>query len=284
MSMMSYLVLRMIHLRLCQIKNNNDLCFGGVNIILMGDLLQLKPIYGGCIFEQPINLKHEPNLWQLFTMHVLWRNQRQINDPHYGDLCSRIRLGQQTSDDLNVLNNRHIYFKNNPKEFENAIRLSARKKTVEKHNLKCFEKTKQNKTVYKITAVDTYANGSDAGKKAQKKYIYAEENKTGGIIDQIDLTVGCRVMLRRNQDVQIGLVNGAMGTVTAFEWPMLNRNQLESGDLPSSVLIKFDDPSIAEKYDDKVGDSVRVKPITVTFDGKRFVYFCISNFKKILTD
>lgn len=61
---------------------------------------------------------------------------------------------------------------------------------------------------------------------------------------------------------------------------MLNRNHLESGDLPSSVLIKFGDPSIAEKYDDKVGDSVRVKPIAVTFDEKRFVYFCISNLKK----
>lgn len=33
--------------------------------------------------------------------------------------------------------------------------------------------------------------------KKIKKHIYAEENKTGGIIDQIDLTVGCRVMLRR---------------------------------------------------------------------------------------
>ena len=56
MSMISYAVFRNIHLRLQQFKNNQDECFGGCNIILMGDLMQLKPIYGSCIFQQPKKL------------------------------------------------------------------------------------------------------------------------------------------------------------------------------------------------------------------------------------
>ena len=38
-----------------------------------------------------------------------------LRNPQYGDLWSRVRLGQQTADDKNEVNNRHIYFKNNPK-------------------------------------------------------------------------------------------------------------------------------------------------------------------------
>jgi len=75
-------------------------------------------------------------------------------------------------------------------------------------------------------------------------------------------------MLRRNKDISLGLVNGAMGTITGIQWPMLNQSQLNSGDLPDCVLIKFDDKEIAEKYHDKIGDSVIIKPITVNFDGK----------------
>lgn len=104
-----------------------------------------------------------------------------------------------------------------------------------------------------------------------KKHLYAKEEKTGGIIESLKLTEGCRVMLRRNQDVPIGLVNGAIGTVTGFEWSLFSRDQLNEGDLPSAVLVKFDDPNIAINYHDKAGESIRIKPINVTFQG-RLIY------------
>ena len=75
-------------------------------------------------------------------------------------------------------------------------------------------------------------------------------------------------MLRRNKDIQVGLVNGAMGTVTGFQWPLLSKDQAKLGDIPDAVLIKFDDPDIANKYYDKEGDSVIIRPLSVNFDGK----------------
>jgi len=44
-SMVSYEILRAVHLRLQEFKNNNEL-FGGVNILLFGDIMQLPPVKG----------------------------------------------------------------------------------------------------------------------------------------------------------------------------------------------------------------------------------------------
>ena len=43
-------MLKYIHLHLQEIKYNN-LLFGGVNIITVGDLHQLKPVMGQFVFE-----------------------------------------------------------------------------------------------------------------------------------------------------------------------------------------------------------------------------------------
>ena len=46
---------KFIHLRLQEIKSNN-LPFGGVNVITVGDLYQLKPVMGQFIFEDYRNI------------------------------------------------------------------------------------------------------------------------------------------------------------------------------------------------------------------------------------
>jgi hypothetical protein len=47
----------------------------------------------------------------------------------------------------------------------------------------------------------------------------------------------------------------------------LQRDQKNDGDLPEAILIKFDDDSLAQSYTDKLGDSIRIKPYSSTFDG-----------------
>jgi ATP-dependent DNA helicase PIF1 len=85
----------------------------------------------------------------------------------------------------------------------------------------------------------------------------------------IELGIGCRVMLRRNINVSIGLVNGSLGTVTGFKWSALRREPLSEGELPEQVLVEFDDPEIAAKYPNAVGKSIPISPITVSFQGKK---------------
>ncbi|CAH2107698.1 unnamed protein product [Euphydryas editha] len=62
-SMVSYENLRIIHLRLQEYKNNDKL-FGGVNILVFGDIFQLPPVKGHWCFVQPPWFSAEVNLWR----------------------------------------------------------------------------------------------------------------------------------------------------------------------------------------------------------------------------
>ena len=58
-SMVSAFMLEQIHLRLQFIKDN-ELPFGGMNVILVGDFFQLRPVRGKFAFTHEI-------IWPLFT-------------------------------------------------------------------------------------------------------------------------------------------------------------------------------------------------------------------------
>ena len=60
---------------------------------------------------------------------------------------------------------------------------------------------------------------------------YAKVTRTAGLEKTLNLCTGAKVMLKRNNNVEIGLVNGAVGTVVSFEEEKNYNNQ--------QVLVKF---------------------------------------------
>ena len=73
-------------------------------------------------------------------------------------------------------------------------------------------------------------------------------------------------MLRKNINVNHGLVNGAIGIIRKIEWPALRRDQLQPGELPQSVFVEFDDRSIRGNT---AGIGVKIEPTTVEYDALR---------------
>lgn len=61
-------------------------------------------------------------------------------------------------------------------------------------------------------------------------------NKTGGLQKELEIFNGARVMLRSNINIEQGLVNGAMGTITEIVWPLFCRDQMYDTDIPSVVI------------------------------------------------
>ena len=116
-SMVSNYMLKFIHLRLQEIKSNN-LMFGGINIIAIGDLYQLKPVMGQFVFED-YKSNYGPlasNLWtENFKIYELTQIMRQKDDKTFAELLNRLRTGHQTQEDIKLLKNTKItnkYLKN----------------------------------------------------------------------------------------------------------------------------------------------------------------------------
>ena len=74
-----------IHLRLNEIFQNESIYgFGGISVVLVGDLMQLAPVKAKYIFEAPKNSHFKPfhdvnPLWSMFQPMILQENHRQGN-------------------------------------------------------------------------------------------------------------------------------------------------------------------------------------------------------------
>ena len=79
-SMVSCHNFNFVRKRLCEIKItacDPTILFGGLSLIVFGDLFQLKPVHGSYIFD---TRKPESYLWQRFDVNFLTTNHRQAED------------------------------------------------------------------------------------------------------------------------------------------------------------------------------------------------------------
>lgn len=218
-----------IHERLCEIKQNNKE-FGGVAVILFGDLLQLKPIQGAYIFQEPKCAKYREvrkvfDLWQMFKCVDLKVNHRQGDDRVYAELLNRLRFkskGEDLSeDDLALLNSRVKL----PQDPENATKIFGKNVPVNQENEKRLNQI--NSRLHTITATHL--------KDRQVKINSDGSIENTGFLDKLQLKKGARVMLIHNVNTCDGLVNGAQGTVQDI---LIREGKVRF------VLVKFDNEKI----------------------------------------
>ncbi|KAG8173514.1 hypothetical protein JTE90_022464 [Oedothorax gibbosus] len=154
---------------------------------------------------------------------------RQKDDKMFVELLSRIRLGIVTNKDFKILSEKKIIFKGEsrsdkleelchymqqlPKE---TICLLPTKAQTEDINRKMLELSPE--TVVKLIAKDDIEGDKYLKNRALKKLkAYEEDNsRTAGLDKKIEVKKGAKIMLRRNIDVTLGLVNGAIGTIINF--------------------------------------------------------------------
>ncbi|CAK1580723.1 unnamed protein product [Parnassius mnemosyne] len=266
-SMVSYENLRIIHLRLQEYKNNEKL-FGGVNILVFGDIFQLPPVKGNWCFVQPSWFSVEVNLWHQFSFCELTINMRQRNDSEFIDLLNSLRVGELTTAQLELLcERRHVPING---EFADgvAVRIFPTVRQVDDYNDKITKENAKLHRTYLINAVDESREVATYGRKPPENVIPKDVNNCGGLLPSIRISVESRVMLRRNISVSEGLVNGAMGIIKKIKWPALRRDQLEDGELPEAVYVKFDDETIGRRLKDSNG-CVPIPPSSTTFQAVR---------------
>ena len=259
-SMISNQMLMAINMRMNEVLGSTDpVPFGGMPVIVFGDLFQLEPVSGSQPFV-PLtsNVAKKmfggfpcaPNIWEGFEFRQLNTNHRQKGDDNikWRTTLDHIRFGTLSSSDVDYLNERMIdtsgcklkgeYLECYVAKFlecEHAglgpVCLLPENKMVEEFNAAVMQKKGEIPT--KIIALDKLQCPKDKEILVRKLLSNLESNETGGLESCLNLAINTRVMLRVNDKRTPGLVNGARGTVQEIVMD-------SSGKLVTKVLVKFD--------------------------------------------
>ena len=180
-------------------NRNNNKPFGGVQIILFGDVMQIDPIVGA---DDEVMQKFYPGPFFFnsnsfskddFKQFELTKIFRQ-SDKTFVDLLNKIRMNKVDNNDLDLLNKRLIEFENTPKE---TIILAPTNRKVDDIN---------NTNLYRLKTPTHNYNAIIKGTWKDKEHPVKKE---------IILKVGSQVMITKNDvDEPKRWVNGTLGVVS----------------------------------------------------------------------
>ncbi|XP_020262994.1 ATP-dependent DNA helicase PIF1-like [Asparagus officinalis] len=181
-----------------------DLPWGGVQLIVSGDFFQLPPVNAPNPSKE---FAFEAECWtNSFHLQVeLTRIFRQ-SDSALIDVLQGIRRGQKGNCLCHILEHHCSKplssYNDDADDDDRTTRLFPRNEDVKKLN---------NERLKNLDAVIFHYTAVDRGKEPWKAQL-----KQGIAPEELEICTGARVMLIKNTDVGMGLVNGATGTVEGF--------------------------------------------------------------------
>lgn len=206
--------------------------FGGISIIIVGDIAQLPPVGDKPLFHSmPKTDKQVQGLLmyhEFKTVVSLTVNQRvkgnDAEQTNFRELLARARNGDSTESDWEMLLSRTPNKVHNIDDFEkSSVRLCYHKRKVAEFNLAKLKSL--NKPIAVIKA--RHSRGAHA----------ISSDHMGGLEPVVYLAKGAKVMLTMNLWTDVGLCNGALGNVINF----IYAEGQQPPCLPICVLVQFDD-------------------------------------------
>ncbi|KAG9062867.1 hypothetical protein KI688_005174 [Linnemannia hyalina] len=187
--------------------------FGGLPIVLLGDLKQLRPVVKG--------LSNDPRQWitfaceySLFVELILDQNCRQRGDPEFYKFLDIIRSGPTSRQDIDLVRSsfsRRDLHKFLEVHMRSLTILTARTKTANDHNDEAMDNPLDANTRVVFIAEDSRGNTSDAA-----SWILAIEGDTG-LQTELTLWIGALVIVTSNLAPNAGVMNGSIEVVMEIE-------------------------------------------------------------------
>ena len=242
-----------IHMRLNEIKgfaSIDYIPFGGICVILAGDLTQLCPFEGRYIFEKPLHgdgfkllYSLDRGLWGEFDFYFLTKNHRQGSSGEYAEILKRISMNAVTDKDMAILQTR--WRNKTDKDLPtDALRLMLTNEKVNHWNAERLNMIPGDlvRRSVKMTCRNTRSS-------------QIRTNNDGTVCGtqipaELCLKKNCRVIMTANVDTSDLLVNGAFGEVVDFELKTNENNE----QYLHTVLVRFDRPNCGEKMREKRPD------------------------------
>ena len=207
------------------VRQKPELPFGGIQLVLSGDMLQLPPVRDKWIFTS--------QLWDMFgfeyyILEKCWR----FDSMEWTQLLKRARTGELTDSDIETLQGRtnleapsgviDLYPDNKSVKITNDTELS--KNTSETRMFMSLDYM----ALKKSPSVPIQIFG-----ESRRELLQKELDDLFPVEHVLMLKENCRVMLRVNLSTELGLVNGSCGIVTGF-----------TVGTPSKPIVKFDNEII----------------------------------------
>ena len=254
-SMVGNRTLNFINIRLQQLMGTKEV-FGGLSVIAVGDLYQLKPV-GDYLISLDLKAGASSlgqNLWkELFTMYELVDIMRQKDDLAFAQLLNRLRLNEMTEEDKQKLQTCVVdnEIDDYPKD---ALHLFAENFYVDQHNDTILSQLPGEKFI--IPCHDIVVSSNIPAKRQQSLIdgLPKDYGKTGQLKKSLTVVVVMIVVHTANVDVEDGLTNGATGVVkhVDFRW-------MEGTNRPSIIWILFDDPRVGKATREKKQEILQLK-------------------------
>ena len=205
-------MLYQLDLRLQEITEKVGIPFGGLSVIVLGDMMQLKPCMGRYICEEPVNPEFKIThtlapRWEMFKAIILETNHRQGKDKQYAELLNRVRVGKHTEDDVATLRTRV-----RPKD--HADLKTANLYIVCKRKA-CGEINESHLNSLGGDLITIEAKHHHATQTKYKPYIEPKEGAVAStsFMDKLKVKIGAKVMIIHNIDTADGLTNGQIGNL-----------------------------------------------------------------------
>lgn len=268
-------------MRCQEIMNNLRDPFGGLSVLLLGDLLQLPPVLSPHVFKTLTAhllqkyFKAPPilfNLWTHFEYDELTENMRQGDSSIYAQIMSRMRVQALTPEDIECLKSRLIPINEATKSIEeaasyyctsliekdpHALAIFATNQEVAKFNSAVVDELQLD--VITIESKDSWEDEPPKDGVFQRIYQKAGYRITDGPIGEdgvfartttnfednrlskaekaanmektLKLAVNGRVMLRRNLNKALGMINGSTGVLIDYD---------RANNPPTFLTVSFD--------------------------------------------
>lgn len=237
-----------INLRLQEIKGCTK-PFGGISVVAVGDLFQLKPVMDSWIFKERVDGLQVlgTNLWKdLFSFYELIEIMRQRDDLEFAQLLNRLREGKQKiPEDIEKLKSRITAKGELSSSAQKLPHLYTTRAASSEHNMEVLASVSElQKTL--VEAIDNISGeiSIDLRKRILDK-LPDDPSKTMGLHKYLQVGVGVQYELCVNINVEDGMTNGSPCIVQMLDFRVENSSRC------SIIWVKFEDKSTGKLWREK---------------------------------
>lgn len=250
-----------INLRLQDIKCCKE-TFGGIHVILFGDLFQLPPVKDSWIFQDLSfgSTSIGTNLWRSeFKMFELTEIMRQKEDQQFANLLNRIRECRHTQQDIAFIRrNTQMQPSIETTISSDTLYLCPTNKQVDEINASSYNLSAGHKVT--VCAYDKLIGTFNEVERAKylEECAKSSENMST-LLHKLELATGLVYDIVYNVNVADGLANGCCGILKYIEFVDIENFR----DKPAILWLKFEDDLIGRSqrevyknlYSDRVDPS-----------------------------